>query len=54
MWERFQQACGELAAEAEADRRTFDKAGFVWSKIFGKTLPQDVDDAEPAHSLEKQ
>lgn len=46
-WEDFQIACGELAAEAGVDRRCFDKAGFVWSKIFG-TQQDEIMDEEPA------
>lgn len=47
-WESFQRASGELAADAGVDRRTFDKAGFVWSRIFGKSLGEVPDDAHPA------
>jgi hypothetical protein len=46
-WESFQQVSGELAADADVDRRTFDKAGFVWSKLFGMSLADDADD-DPA------
>lgn len=45
-WEDFQVACGELSEDAGVDRRCFDKAGFMWSKLFGKRGDEGIDDEE--------
>lgn len=47
-WEAFQAASGDLAAAAGVDRRCFDKAGFMWSKVFGKHLDERIDDEDSA------
>jgi hypothetical protein len=45
-WERFQEATGAFAADAGVSRRCFDKAGFMWSRIFGKDRPEEMDDED--------
>ncbi len=43
-WERFQAATGAFATDAGVSRRCFDKAGFTWSRIYGRDLPETIDD----------
>jgi hypothetical protein len=45
-WERFQDATGAFAADAGVNRRCFDKAGFMWSRIYGDDLPEEIDDGD--------
>jgi hypothetical protein len=45
-WEHFQDATGALATEAGVSRRCFDKAGFTWSRIYRKDVPETADDEE--------
>ena len=45
-WERFQDATGAFAADAGVSRRCFDKAGFMWSRIYGNDRPEKIDDSE--------